>query len=243
MWKMRGVTTSLKHISLTIFSILYPSFCPICGNKSNSFSISPICSQCWSEIKQYNGPSCNLCALPFISEKSVICGNCLKNKPLFKQVIAFGLYDDILKEAISQFKFYGIRRLAKPLGNLLLTLNIPETDAIIPVPITKKGLIRRGFNQSVLLGRAIACHKRIPLLTDVLFKIKETPPQVGLSASERLINLRGAFIAKGNLSRKSIILVDDVMTTGATVTECTKVLLKAGAKEVIVLVLARAGVL
>ncbi len=241
MWKMRGITTGLKSITSIIFNSLYPSFCPICGDKSNSFSISPVCSKCWSEIKQYDGPSCNICALPFVSEKSKICGNCLRNKPVFKEVIAFGLYEGILKEAISQFKFYGIRRLAKPLGNLLLNFNIPDADAVIPVPMTKKGLIQRGFNQSVLIGKSIARHKRIPLLINVLYKIKETPPQVGLSASERLKNLTGAFIAKGNLNGKFLILVDDVMTTGATVTECTKALSKAGAKEVIVLVLARTG--
>ncbi len=238
---MRGITSSLKNITSIIFNSLYPSICPICENKSNSFSTSPICAECWAEIKQYDGPSCSICALPFVSEKSEICGNCLKKSPLFTQVIAFGLYEGILKEAISQFKFYGIKRLAAPIGNLLMNLDIPESDAIIPVPMTKKGLLMRGFNQSVLIGKIISKRRHIPILIDVLYKIKETPPQVGLSASERLKNLTGAFLAKGDLSGKSIILIDDVMTTGATVTECTRALLKAGAKEVIVLVLARAG--
>lgn len=240
MWKMWGITTSLKNIPSIIFNTLYPSVCPVCANKSDLFSVSPICSNCWSEIKSYKGPSCNLCALPFVSEKASICGNCLKNNPLFTKAIAFGLYDGILKEAISQFKFYGIRRLSKPLARLLLTLEIPEADAVIPVPMTKKELIQRGFNQSALLAKTIARQKSIPLLLDILLKIKETPPQVGLSVSERQRNLTGAFSAKRNLNDKTIILVDDVMTTGATVTECTKALLKAGAKQVIALVLARA---
>jgi competence protein ComFC len=205
-------------------------------------SLSPICSPCWSQIKRYKGPSCKICALPFSSEYSTVCGQCLKKPPPFSKVIGYGLYEGVLAEAINQIKFHGLKRLSKPLGRLMLSLDFPEVNGIVPVPLTIKGLRARGFNQSLLIARFLSKEMRIPLLIDVLFKKKETHPQIGLSAKERLLNLKNAFETKGNIKNLSILLVDDVMTTGATVMECSKVLMKAGAREVFVLVLARAGI-
>jgi len=213
----------------------------MCAASSDVFNLSPICSSCWSEIRKYRGPSCRVCALPVVSEHSKVCGQCLKKTPPFSKVIAYGLYEDILAEAINQLKFHGIKRISKTLGRLLLSLDLPETDGIVPVPMTIKRLRERGFNQSLLIARVIAKESKVPLLMDTLLKKKETPPQIGLSAKERLLNLKNAFEVKGNMKGLRLLLVDDVMTTGATVTECSKVLVKAGAEEVIVLTLARAG--
>jgi ComF family protein len=167
----------------------------------------------------------------------------MRKTPPFSKILPYGLYEGVLAEAIHQFKFHGVRRLFKPLGKLLLHLDIPHTDGIVPVPLSKKGLIQRGFNQSLLLSRVIAKQSEVPLFVDSLFKIKETPPQIGLSARERLMNLRNAFEVHGNLKDLRLLLVDDVITTGATVRECSRMLMKAGAKEVIVLSLARASLL
>jgi len=167
----------------------------------------------------------------------------LKDKPPYSRVINFGLYEGVLASAIHQFKFYGQKRLTQPLGAFLFTLDFPSVEGIIPVPLHKKSLRNRGFNQSLLLARIIAKRLGVPLFMDVLFKIKETPSQIGLSAKDRLINVRNAFVVKGTLENLRLLLVDDVMTTGATVTECSKQLMKAGAKEVTVLTLARAGTL
>lgn len=165
----------------------------------------------------------------------------MKKSPPYARVIAYGLYEGVLKEAIGRFKFYGLRRLSRPLGGLLPDLPIPESDAIVPVPLTAKGLKQRGFNQSLLIARALK-KTGTPLYMDTLFKIKETPPQVGLSASERHKNLAGAFTARGDLKGSRILLVDDVVTTGATAAACSKALLKAGAREIVVLAIARAGI-
>jgi len=180
-----------------------------------------------------------VCALPLQSEYAEICSSCLKKAPPFSQVINYGLYEGALAEAINHLKFHGIKRLAKPLGRLLLSLELSGMDGIVPVPLSIKRLRERGFNQSLLMGRVIAKEIRIPLLMDVLFKKKETPPQIGLSAKERLVNLKNSFEAKGKVRDLRILLVDDVMTTGATVTECSKQLMRAGAREVVVLTLAR----
>jgi ComF family protein len=155
--------------------------------------------------------------------------------------MSFGLYDGALSSAIHIFKFQKIKRLAKPLGRLLLEFDLSGIDAIIPVPLSTKGLRERGFNQSLLLAKVVADSKKIPLVMDGLYKEKETRPQLGLSAKERAANLKGAFRAKGDFKGKKLLLVDDVMTTGATARECSKQLLKAGAETVVVLTLARAG--
>jgi competence protein ComFC len=226
-----------------LINSIYPSACPVCENQPDNLSHAPICNACWSQIKRYGGPSCSICALPFASEYPRICGSCLKKRPPFSLVIPFGLYEGVLADAISLFKFHGLRRFSQPLGKLLLYLDIPQTDAIIPVPLTPKGLQRRGFNQSLLIAKVIARKIQVPLFMDTLLKVKETRPQIGLSATERQSNLKNAFKVTGDIRDKRILLIDDVMTTGATVTECSKVLLSAGAKEILVVTLARAGMI
>ena len=224
-------------------NILYPSSCPACGAVSDIFRHSPICTSCWAEIKRYYGPACKICSLPFVSEYGEVCGQCLKKPPPFLRSLNYGLYEGVLAEAINHLKFYGIKRLAKPLGRLLLDLDVPGTDGVVAVPLSLERLRERGFNQSLLIARVVSRKFQVPLLMDNLLKVKETPPQIGLSAKERLLNLRNAFKTKGDVKGRRLLLVDDVMTTGATVMECSKQLMKAGAKEVIVLTLARASML
>jgi competence protein ComFC len=119
--------------------------------------------------------------------------------------------------------------------------NTAGIDAVIPVPLSPSGLKERGFNQALLLAYHLSKKKNLPLLMDVLAKITDTPPQVGLSAKERAANVRKAFACRKKLSDMSILLIDDVMTTGATANACSKELLKAGARNVYVLTLSRAG--
>ena len=240
---MRDSFTCFSGLISKLLNCIYPAECPVCGKVSDVFIHSPVCSSCWSRIQRYTGPSCSICALPFVSGHSHQCGSCMKKSPPYAHVIAYGLYEGVLKEAISRFKFYGLRRLSRPLGGLLPGLTIPESDAIVPVPLTAKGLKQRGFNQSLLIARVVSKKTGTPLNIDTLLKIRETPPQVGLSASERHKNLAGAFTAKGHLKGSRILLVDDVVTTGATAAACSKALLKAGAQEVIVLAIARAGIM
>lgn len=165
----------------------------------------------------------------------------MKDEPPFSLVLNFGIYAGALAEAIHQMKFYGIKRLAQPLGRLLLGLEIPECDAIVPVPLSRKGLRERGFNQTLLVARLLSKRLKIPLHMELLFKRKDTPPQIGLNAKERMKNVKGAFEASGRIDNLRLLLFDDVMTTGATVRECAKTLIKAGAKEVFVITLARSS--
>lgn len=223
-----------------LLSTVYPSTCPSCDNPSDAVRCAPICRNCWGAIKRYTGPSCRICFEPFVSEHSTICGECLGKPPPFSKALSFGLYSGVLLEAIHLLKFSGLRRLAGPLAKLLLELPIPDADGIMPVPVTPKTLRTRGFNQTLLLSVVLSKERNIPVFMDTLHKRRETPPQIGLGAKERAANLKGAFEARGRLDAKRLILLDDVMTTGATARECSKTLIKAGAEEVTVITLARA---
>ena len=122
-------------------------------------------------------------------------------------------------------------------GKLFLNLEMPECDGIIPVPLSKRALRERGFNQSLLMAKVISKNLRIPAHMDMLLKIKDTLPQVGLNAKERKKNLRGAFKTSGKINKLRLLLLDDVMTTGATARECSKTLMSAGAKRLLLLLL------
>lgn len=154
-------------------------------------------------------------------------------------VMSFGIYSDALREAIHHLKFSRLKRLAKPLGRFLQELPVPEMDGIVPVPLSKKSLRERGFNQTLLLARVLSAHLKIPVYMDTLHKKRDTVPQIELGAKERLSNLKNAFGVRGDLNGLRLILMDDVMTTGATVRECSKAVMKAGAREVIVVTVAR----
>ncbi|HWR59719.1 MAG TPA: ComF family protein [Thermodesulfovibrionales bacterium] len=225
----------------SLFSVVYPSVCPVCKSLSDALPYAPICMNCWGTIKRYDGPSCRICAAPLVSEHSNLCGECLREAPPFSLVLNYGIYSDTLSEAIHLLKFSGLKRVARPLGKLLLDLPIPLMDGIIPVPMTGKTLRERGFNQTLLLSRTLSKHLGIPVRMDMLYKKRETSPQLGLRAKERAANLKNAFAVRGRGDNLRLILLDDVMTTGATVRECSKALLKAGAKEVVVVTLARSA--
>jgi ComF family protein len=157
--------------------------------------------------------------------------------------MSYGLYKDELAMAIHLYKFKGIKRLSGPLGELLLGLDTGGADAVIPVPLSVRGLRQRGFNQSLLLAKTVSDSSGIPLIIDGLVKTADTPPQIGLPAKKRRTNLKGVFEAARDFRDMRLLLVDDVMTTGATVNECSLRLRKAGAEDVMVLTLARAGIL
>jgi ComF family protein len=159
--------------------------------------------------------------------------------PPFVRASSYGLYEGALKEAIHLLKFNGHRRLAKPLASLLADIEIPEVDVLMPVPIHLHQLRTREFNQTALIAKHLSVITRIPLMIDGLTKVKDTAAQIDVDRKERLRNLKKAFFASEQVKGRRILLVDDVITTGATMRECTRTLIKAGALEVVVIALAR----
>lgn len=158
-----------------------------------------------------------------------------------------GEYEGVLKKAIKKFKFKNKRRLAQPLGSLMVEyinrhLWKDQLDMVIPVPLHRRRLHQRGFNQAELLALEITEQCHISTVSGLLFRKRDTKAQFGLPRQQRLINIRGAFELRGNklIKGKNILLVDDIYTTGATSAECTKMLKAAGASSVHILTLSRA---
>ena len=220
-------------------NVLFPSKCPVCGNKSDSHIHNPICSACWNGIMPFDGYSCNICGRPGVSPHILHCEQCTKERPLFEKILYYGIYDGALREAIHLLKFNGVKRLAAPLALLLNELPLPSTDAIVPVPLSKKNLLNRGFNQTADIAHHLSKKLKIPLMINALKKTRETLPQTDVSGKERLKNLKGAFAADDCVRGFDLLLLDDVVTTGATVSECSRELLKKGAKSVMVIAVAR----
>lgn len=237
MRKMQATLTD--RIIPALLGLLYPGECPECEGRTDNLSVSPICKSCWSGITQPQGPRCRVCSLPLGSIYAEVCGECIKDRPAFEHAVSYSTYTGTLREAVHQLKFKGVRRLAGPLGRLLAQTDLPEADVMLPVPLDTQKLRERGFNQSLLLALAISRETNIPVRTGLLMKIKKTPTQVGLRGRERRANLKRAFGVSEKLSGEKILLIDDVMTTGATARQCAKTLLKAGASKVSIATIAR----
>ena len=183
---------------------------------------------------------CAKCGIPLDSDSSITCGECIKDKPVFTSVRSFGLYKGPLRKAINLLKYHNMKRLSKPLSEIILQMDIPQADAVMPVPLYNDRLRQREFNQSALLAKYTAKKAGISLLVNCLVKVKDTLPQVGLDSRERRRNIRNTFGVENRelIKGKDILLVDDVITTGATVRECSRMLKKAGAGNIYVMALA-----
>jgi len=192
-------------------------------------------------------PRCEVCRT---METDGLCENCEKKITLLKPsafIHSVGAYEGPLKTAILRFKFKKKLNLAEPLGALMVkylsrSLDVNNIDFLVPVPLHLKRLKQRGFNQSELLAHIVTKYYDIPTVSGLLFRVKDTHPQFNLPRTERFKNVRGAFEVKGTpfLKGKSVLLIDDIYTTGSTISECTRVLRENGANNVHVLTLSRA---
>ena len=238
----------MPFIAERLFQFFIPSQCPCCKRILREEQRG-FCPDCLSEIRWIKPPFCSICGTPFISEEvdSHPCSACLTKRRYFTMARALGSYEGPLQEAIHRWKYEGKEYLsvlfAEWMAERLYRYWDPDLfDVLIPVPLHKERLRERGFNQALLLVRELSRRTGIPYRKRVLQKKRPTVPQVKLSGVEREKGVRGAFhlLEKEEVEGKSILLVDDVYTTGATVNECTRVLLGGGAKRVDVLTLAHA---
>jgi len=230
---------------LLLFRQLFPPACPLCRHTLSREETGVFCTECLSGFKPLTDAHCPVCALPFtgILNSSHLCGRCTVNLPAYEKVYAVGVYARSLRHAIHQFKFNCKIGLDRPLGMLLdevvdRDLNV---ELVVPVPLSSKRLRRRSYNQALLLAREFARIRKLPVATDLLLKARDTEPQQRLSAKQRRQNLRGVFKLRGAVSGATVLLVDDVLTTGATAEACSQVLLAGGAKAVYVAVIGRAA--
>jgi len=232
-----------------LVDFFFPPRCPFCGESADEGSSGGVCSSCFAQIRKIVHPRCPRCGIGFSSGagEDHLCSDCLTGTGYFAKARALAHYEGIIPEVISRYKYRGDSRLARSLGDLLAgyeesDFSFRDYRLVVPVPLHPRRLRRRGFNQSLLLARRISRQYSLPLDFTSLRRIRATVPQTELSAAERRKNIRGAFavLRPQAVAKKDILLIDDVFTTGATVEECAKVLLKAGADRVDVLTFARA---
>lgn len=224
-----------------ILNLLFPQEeCYLCRRPGVYNSKNPWCEDCSQKMDelQRKFSYCEHCG-KCLANEAQICLECSRQNPSFALARAVGPYEGGFCKAVQVLKFLGRRQLADKMGILMGQKVKAEPlywplDVIVPVPISRRHLHRRGFNQSELLASQIAKLLDLPLQTNLLIRTKETPAQSELSREEREKNLLCAFKVKNanQLKNRNILLVDDVYTTGSTCRECTRVLLAAGAQKV-----------
>lgn len=226
----------------SLLNLILPPTCYLCSRVIES---SGLCPSCIGGFRFITGPICPVCGVPFASQEvdDHPCGRCIKGRRPFHKARSIGLYEGGLLETIHSFKYNGKVALARPLGEMMAQAitNPYDYHFIVPIPLHKKRLRERGFNQSLLLAREVGKRFGIQIEYTNLKRIRPTEPQINLKGKERLKNVKGAFAVTdgGVFKGKRILLIDDVYTTGATVSECAKILRKARAGRLDVLTLAR----
>lgn len=218
---------------------LLPSHCLLCGARGQG-ALS-LCVACESDMPR-NDACCARCALP-LESSAPMCGRCLKREPQWGAAWAPFRYEWPLAQLESRFKFGGDLAAGRTLASMWIASMSPAElpRVIVPVPLHRSRLRRRGYNQALELAKPLAKHFGIPLLRDALRRIRSTEAQTELSAMQRRRNVHGAFVADfdGAVPEHAAVL-DDVFTTGATLAECVRVLKRAGVARVDVWALARA---
>ena len=236
----------MKNLLNGLLDIIFPANCKSCGKKLGINREVCFCETCWKNIRLIKEPSCIYCGKQLLNDNEHFCADCTVRRLSFTDNRSAGVYEGILKEAIHEFKYKGKRSLGVSLGKLMVDCmksngGAEDIDIIIPVPVFEKKKEQREYNQAELLADFIGKTYNIPVIKDVLFRTADTPPQYDLAVEERFKNVSGAFSINNSIKIKwaCILLVDDLLTTGATADECSKMLLGSGASQIRVFTLAR----
>jgi ComF family protein len=240
-----GAPVTLLQALSPLVDLIYPPRCPACGEGLSAQD--GLCPRCWSELVIPGEPSCALCQRPFTSEQSerAICAPCLTEAPGHDGIAAGTLYNEASRKLVLGFK-HGRRIALAPMLARLAATQLPELEGewlVVPVPLHRWRLWRRGYNQSALLARQIAQLRGQTLLVDGLQRVKPTPALGGLGRAARRRALSGAIAVnprrREQLRGAQVVVVDDVLTSGATSEACVKALKRAGATKVRIACFAR----
>jgi len=229
-----GIWQQLKE---ALLDLLFPPRCVGC-RRSDTW----LCPECRRGIERITGPLCPCCGRP-VAQSDRLCSVCRRMAPPIDGIRSAAYFEGVLREAIHRFKYRGGQALAHPLGQLMaeqwLAYHIPA-EVLIPVPLHPTRLAERGYNQATLLARELGAAIGLPVETDSLVRIRATTPQISLAAPARQENVRGAFrCLDERMAGRQVALIDDVCTTGATLSSCSAALQEAGAGSIWAYTLAR----
>jgi ComF family protein len=245
--------TILRHrvfeLRDALIEVAFPLLCAFCGGDREVDPDWMLCPECAESLKPISPPFCDICGRPFGSptgEHLRTCGACLSRPPAYLRARFAVEYEEPVKTAITRFKYGKVFDSVRPFSLLLARafrdhFSDRGIDLIVPVPMHRKSLIRRGFNQALVPAARLSRRLGIPLDRSSFIKTRDTSPQAGLTRKQRIVNLRGSFgIARADrIAGRRVLLVDDVSTTGSTLREAARTLVKKGeADRVDVLVLA-----
>jgi len=241
--RWRGIFASTFRRAL---DVALPPLCPSCREPLGDGL--GLCAACWAKLSLIEPPFCPRLGIPFAFEPGpgVLSMEAIADPPAYQRARAAVRYDDVARALIHAYKYGDRLDLAPLIGGWMARAGrelLAEADALIPVPLHWRRLWARRFNQSATLARAISEAAGVPVIDDALQRVRPTAQQVGLSKSARAENVQGAFRdaadGKAKVTGRRLILIDDVLTSGATSDTCARALLRAGAKQVDVLVFAR----
>lgn len=231
-----SLATGLAKAARSCATALLPQNCFLCAAPSGD---SLLCAPCAASLAHLTPEHCPVCALP--SPASSTCGGCLKQRPHFDATQAAFRYEFPLDRLIQSLKYVHRLAIADFLGRELAQLSTPQRpDLILPVPLSRARLAQRGFNQALEIARPLARSLGVPMDITHIHRRRDTTPQASLPWKERAKNIRHAFECEIDLTGKTVLLIDDVMTTGATLNELARTLKAHGAARVENRVLARA---
>ena len=237
----------MAHLWQTFLDLVYPRVCEGCGGPIGP-ELHHICWDCLAGLTYVADPYCSICGDPVDGrvDHAFVCFNCSQTAPHFDMARSAVRYRGLMKDFLRDFKYNNALWLRRDLVRLLVSclsvdFDMDRIDAVTFVPLYPTKQRHRSFNQAELLAERLAKCIRKPLLKGCLRKVSSTSTQTHLTAHERAANVRGAFEARraSRLEGRGLLLVDDVMTTGATVNECARSLKSAGAQSVFVVTVAR----
>jgi len=248
-----AVTSTLARTGRTVRTMLrfaldvaLPPLCPSC--RAPLGDGHGLCAGCWAKLSFIEPPYCARLGIPFVYDPGpgLLSMEAIANPPSYDRARAAVRYDDVARALVHKFKYSDHMELSGMMGQWMARAGrelTREADALVPVPLHWRRLWARRFNQSASLASAVSRAANVPVLYESLKRVRATPQQVGLDKGERAGNVSGAFRVpaerKADVSGRRLILVDDVLTSGATVDACARALLRAGAAHVDVLVFAR----
>jgi ComF family protein len=252
MWK-DAANRPLRTLLDSFATLVFPSDCRICGNSLLRLARIPVCDDCLASLVPADVVGCSVCGESLAAgafEISPVCGLCSRAHPRFDFAISFSAYDGTLRRLLHLFKYEQLRPAANVLGGKLAEaiarseITDSQPVLLVPVPLHRSKRRQRGFNQSELLAAMALRHmdrSRFTVHAGNLRRVRATVSQTGLTRHQRRENVRGAFVvaAPERVRDRSVIVVDDVYTTGTTLNECARVLRAAGAKHVVVATVAR----
>lgn len=231
---MSILTGNFLNIRTKLWHALPAQPCLLCGTFSRN---GTWCAACDRDLPYLSSPHCPVCALP--THNGDVCGRCLKVRPQFDRTLAIFSYAFPLDKLVQALKYGERLMLVNALADRLAQHVVVRPDCLVPMPLHPNRLRERGFNQSLELARRVASSLNIPLLPHACQRVRDTPSQSALTWKKRGRNMRRAFACTQDLSGKHVAVVDDVMTSGASLNEVAIALRSAGAREISAWVVAR----